>query len=461
MTLWQQRLSAPPSDELLNFTQSLSFDRRLWRFDLLGSQAHARGLVRAGILSAEEGDRLSGALGEVENEFANGTFVFVTTDEDIHTAVERRVTEIAGELGARLHSGRSRNDQVATDLRLYVKSEVGELARLLLMVVSLFGDVAESVGDAIMPGYTHTQRAQPVPVAHHILAHGWALLRDLERLRESYHRLDVSPLGAGALAGTTLPIDPGEIAAELGFREAFTNSFDAVSERDFVVEVLFDVALLGVHLSRLSEEIVMWTTEEFGFVRLDDAYSTGSSMLPQKKNPDIAELARGKTGRFVGNLVSLLVTLKGLPLTYNRDLQEDKEPLFDSLDQMRLELIAVAGMVSTMTFDYGRMRQAAGSEYLQAIDIAEYLVTAGMPFRRAHGIAAGLVRDSLERRVSLTELVTAHPQLGEEAVSLLEADAAIRRRGAHGAASIASVGEQIGEYRSIIAELESTIAAMG
>jgi argininosuccinate lyase len=461
MTLWQSRLSSPPADELLGFTESLSFDQQLGAYDILGSKAHVRGLVHAKLLSEEEGQRLLDALDAVREELQAGTFAFQPSDEDIHTAVERRVTELIGDVGAKLHSGRSRNDQIALDMRLYAREAVAELASRLLTLIGVLTDMAEGAADAIMPGYTHTQRAQPVPVAHYLLAHAWALHRDLERLVATYGRMDVSPLGAGALAGTTLPLDPGFVAAELGFAGTFANSLDAVSERDFVVEILFDIALLGVHLSRLSEEIVLFTTEEFGFARLDDAYATGSSMLPQKKNPDIAELARAKTGRYLGNLINLLVVLKGLPLTYNRDLQEDKEPLFDSVTQMQRELVALAGMLQTMTLDFERLRQAASSEYLQAIDIAEYLVREGMPFRRAHGVAAGLVRDSLERRVPLAELVSAHPQLGEEAVSLISADAAVRRRGPEGAASVDSVARQLERMRGELERLAGVVGSMG
>jgi argininosuccinate lyase len=435
------------------FTESLSFDKRLWIYDLRGSRIHVAGLHRANLVTDEELATLNSAFDQVEKELASGVFVFEPTDEDIHTALERRVTELAGDAGAKLHSGRSRNDQIATDLRLYVRAQLAEVLDAVIGMLELLAELAEGAGDAVMPGYTHTQRAQPVPVGHWLLAHAWALKRDCDRLIEAYHTTNVSPLGAGALAGSTLGLDPRFTAKELGFEQVFTNSFDAVSDRDFVAETLFAVALLAVHLSRLSEEIVLFTTEEYGFIRLDDAFATGSSMLPQKKNADIAELMRGKTGRFIGNLVALLTALKGLPLTYNRDLQEDKEPLFDSVDQIKLALNAIGGMLATMTFDYDRMRQAASSEYMQAVDVAEYLVKKGMPFRRAHSVAAGLVRDSLERRVPLSELVAVHPQLGEEAVALISADAAVRRRNTSGAASLESVATQLKQLRSEIAAL--------
>ena len=347
MTLWHGRLGSGTAAEVMAFTASLSVDRRLAADDLAGSRAHVRGLGRGGLLTAEEVSTLLAALDRVEHELETGSFVFAEGDEDIHTAVERRVTEIAGDVGAKLHTGRSRNDQVATDLRLYVRRSVAAVVSGILEVEEVLRTRAVEVGDAYLPGYTHLQRAQPVLLAHHLLAHGWALARDVDRLLATATRADVSALGAGALAGSSLALDPVGTAEDLGFAAAFDNSLDAVSDRDFVAEVLFDLALLGVHLSRLGEEIVLWSTEEFGFAVLEDAYATGSSMLPQKKNPDVAELARGKTGRLVGNLTALLVTLKGLPLSYNRDLQEDKEPLFDSVEQTTLALAAMAPTQST------------------------------------------------------------------------------------------------------------------
>ncbi len=458
MTLWQHRMGAPPAEALLAFTESRSFDERLWREDLEGSRAHVEGLHHAGILTDHELEVLQRALAAVEDEFATATFVFAPADEDIHTAIERRVTEIAGDVGAKLHTGRSRNDQVATDLRLWTRRTLVELTEEVVRLGELVRELAEAAGTAIMPGYTHLQRAQPVPVAHWLLAHAWALERDCGRFLDALRRADVSPLGAGALAGSTLPLDPSWVAERLGFRAPFVNSIDAVSDRDFVVEAIFAMSLTGVHLSRLAEEIVLFTTEEFRFIRLDDAYATGSSMLPQKKNPDIAELARAKAGRYIGDLVTVLTVLKGLPLTYNRDLQEDKQPLFDAADELRRELVAMRGMLGTMTFDFDAMRQAAGSAYLQAIDLAEFLVRRGLPFRRAHAVAAGLVRDSLERHVPLGELVAAHPQLGEEARALIEADEAVQRRGDEGMASFASVrrqvellGDRLASHREVLA----------
>ena len=295
----------------------------------------------------------------VEEEFATGAFVFEPGDEDIHTAIERRVTELAGDVGAKLHTGRSRNDQIATDLRLWCRRSLVGVATEVMALQDVLAQRAREAADVYLPGYTHLQRAQPVLLAHHLLAHGWALARDVDRLLVTVDRLNISPLGAGALAGSSLPLDPDFVAAELGFHGRFENSLDAVSDRDFVAEALFDIALLGVHLSRLGEELVLWSTEEFGFCTLDDAYATGSSMLPQKKNPDVAELARGKAGRLIGHLNAVLITLKGLPLAYNRDLQEDKEPLFDAVVQVTRALIALRGVYDTVTWNEERMQRAA------------------------------------------------------------------------------------------------------
>jgi argininosuccinate lyase len=446
MTLWQGRLSGGTAEVVMRYSTSLHYDRRLALDDLVGSRAHVRGLGRGGLLGDAEVTELLAALDQVEAELTSDTFAFAPDDEDIHTAVERRVTELAGDVGAKLHTGRSRNDQIATDLRLYAKRELRSVAREILALQEVLLTRAKEAGDAGLPGYTHLQRAQPVLLAHHLLAHGWALSRDLDRLMATVKRLDVSPLGAGALAGSSLPLDPDGVAEELGFGSRFENSLDAVSDRDFVAEALFDLALLGVHLSRIGEELVVWSTEEFGFAVLDDAFATGSSMLPQKKNPDVAELARGKSGRLIGNLTGLLATLKGLPLAYNRDLQEDKEPLFDSVDQTHLALAALAGVMTTVTFNTDRMQEAAGDSALAAVDLAEWLVERGMPFRQAHTVVGGLVHDSIERRVPLEELVEAHPALGSEAAALLEPGVAVTRRNTPGSAGPLAVSIQLERF---------------
>jgi argininosuccinate lyase len=442
MTFWHGRLGEITAEEVMRFSSSVEFDRRLARDDLTGSRAHVRGLGRSGLLIADEVASLLSALDQVETELSSGTFRFAADDEDIHTSIERRVTEIAGDVGAKLHTGRSRNDQIATDLRLFTKRELRLLAAEIVALQEVLADRAAEAGDAYLPGYTHLQRAQPVLLAHHLLAHGWALARDVDRVLATVDRLDVSPLGAGALAGSSLPLDPDGVAADLGFCHRFDNSLDAVSDRDFVAEALFDLALLGVHLSRIGEELVVWSTEEFGFAVLDDAYATGSSMLPQKKNPDVAELARAKSGRLIGNLTGLLATLKGLPLAYNRDLQEDKEPLFDSVEQTHLALAAMTGVLSTVAFATARMQEAADGEAVAAVDLSEWLVQQGMPFRQAHAVIGGLVRDSIERHVPLAELVEAHPALGSQAVPLLEPGVAVKRRTTPGGAGPEAVKVQ-------------------
>ncbi|MFM7263368.1 MAG: argininosuccinate lyase [Acidimicrobiales bacterium] len=430
--LWHGRFASGPGAELMAFTASIGFDRRLWADDIEGSTAHVRMLAEVGLMSAADADAVVDALVVVHREMSDGSFVFAESDEDIHTAIERRVTQIAGEPGARLHTGRSRNEQVATALRLWCRREMSAVAAAVLDLVDALSsradDLDTAVDPVVLPGYTHMQRAQPVLLSHHLRAHAWALLRDADRIADALERSDVSPLGAGALAGSSLPIDPAMTSRLLGFSRPFANSLDAVSDRDHVAEHLFALALVGVHLSRIGEEWVLWSSEEFGFVDLDDGYSTGSSMMPQKKNPDIAELARGKSGRLIGNLTGLLSTLKGLPLAYNRDLQEDKEPLFDSVEQVRLGLSALTGMVSTTRFRTGRMAVAASAESLVATDIAEWLVERGTPFREAHAVVGELVRTSLDSGASLAAAVAADPRLGPEAAALFEPGAAIRRR---------------------------------
>ena len=451
MTLWHGRLSGGTADVVMEYSVSLHFDRKLALDDLAGSRAHVRGLGRGGLLRPDEVTALLAALDQVEGELASGAFEFSPGDEDIHTSVERRVTEIAGDVGAKLHTGRSRNDQIATDLRLYARRELRALAQEVIGLQGVLLARAEDAGGTYLPGYTHLQRAQPVLLAHHLLAHGWALSRDVDRLIATVDRLDVSPLGAGALAGSSLPLDPDGVADALGFAARFENSLDAVSDRDFVAEALFDLALLGVHLSRIGEELVLWSSEEFGFAVLDDAFATGSSMLPQKKNPDVAELARGKSGRLIGNLTGLLATLKGLPLAYNRDLQEDKEPLFDSVSQSRLGLAALSGVLATVGFVTLRMEQAANGAEVAAVDLAEWLVLRGMPFRQAHGVVGGLVSDSLERHVPLAELVEAHPDLGVDAVALLRPGVAVTRRTTPGGAGPSAVAIQMERFAARLA----------
>lgn len=441
--LWHGRFAGGPSDALMAFTESRLIDRRLFEDDIKGSRAHIRGLEKGGVLTADEANAVDAALQQTLEEMKSGSFEWRQSDEDIHTAVERRVTELAGEAGAKLHTGRSRNDQVTTDLRLYCKRRISDVITALLGLQTTLLKCATDAGNAYLPGYTHLQQAQPVLLAHHFAAHTWALARDVDRLFDTYRRLNVSPLGAGALAGSSLPLDPAFTAEKLGFSKRFDNSLDAVSDRDYVAETLFDLTLIGVHLSRIGEEIILWNTEEFGYVTLDDAFSTGSSMLPQKKNPDIAELARGKSGRLIGNLAGLLSTLKGLPLAYNRDLQEDKEPLFDAFDQITRGLAAIDGMFKTAKFSTERMQQSADTPASVATDLAEWLVMKNVPFRQAHAIVGELVRRALDGEAALVDLVRSSPHLGEEAVGLLDKGVSVTRRTTPGGAGPAPVESQL------------------
>jgi len=444
--LWHGRLGDQPADALLAFTESLSFDRRLAADDIAGSRAHVRALANVGIITDADADAILNALDQAETEIGSDTFVYAPTDEDIHTAIERRVTELAGPAGAKLHTGRSRNDQIATDLRRFLQREGRAVARRTHQLQTVLVQRAVDAGDTYLPGYTHLQRAQPVLLAHHLLAHVWALARDVDRWHDTLTRADVSPLGAGALAGSSLPLDPDLTAQDLGFRARFDNSLDAVSDRDFVAEALFVCALTMVHLSRLGEEIVLWSADEFGFLRIADQFATGSSMLPQKKNPDVAELARGKAGRAIGNLTGLLATLKGLPLAYNRDLQEDKEPLFDSLDTCALALAALTGLLDSAEFQTDRMQAAADQSDAAATDLAEHLVRDGVPFRDAHAAVGALVRRAHDDGVPLADLVARDPRLAG-ALPLLEPGQAVQQRTTPGGAGPGPVRAQLDAAR--------------
>lgn len=444
--LWHGRFATGPAEELMAFTESLSYDQRLIFSDIVCSKAHVRGLHSAGLLTERELDDILGGLDAVETEYRSGSLVFVESDEDIHTAIERRVTELVGPTGGKLHTGRSRNDQVATAFRHHLKTELDVVAGRVMELLEVLGARADESGtgdDATyLPGYTHLQQAQPVLLAHHLMAHGWALMRDLERLADCRGRVDVSPLGAGALAGSSLPLDPDLTSTDAGFADRFENSLDATSDRDFVAESLFVLTMVGLHLSRMGEEIVLWTSAEFGFATLDDAYATGSSMLPQKKNPDIAELARGKAGRLIGDLTGFLATMKSLPLAYNRDLQEDKEPLFDALDTVRLGLGAMGGMYRTLVFNRARMAASADNPYGAATDLAELLVGDGMPFREAHAVVGELVRNSVAADVPLADLVGRDARLGDRGVALLAPGASVRNRRSPGSAGPDAVAAQ-------------------
>ena len=441
MTLWSGRFSSAMGRGLWDLSESFSFDHVLYPYDVLGSKAHVRGLVRAGLVSADEGTTLLGALDAVLAEFNEGAFVRSSSDEDVHMAIERRVIELAGDVGAKLHTARSRNDQVATTFRLFTLHAVADVVAATLELIDVLVAIGERHEPVYLPGYTHLQRAQPVRLSHHLNAHAWALLRDVDRLLDARDRMNVSPLGAGALAGTSLPIDPSYVADVLGFAAVFTNSLDAVSDRDFVAETLFDIALLGVHLSRMGEELVLWTTTEFNFAVLGDEYATGSSMLPQKKNSDVAELARAKSGRLVGNLTGLLVTLKGLPLSYNRDLQEDKEPLLDSYRHVTLVLAALTGAYGSITFNEEAMAAAADDPFMVAIDIAEELVSEGVPFRQAHEQVGKLVGEAVHTGRSFRDVVAEDSDL-QRFAELFGPGVALGRRRSPGSSGPQSAAEQ-------------------
>ncbi len=418
--------------EVEAFTASLPFDRRLYRHDILGSIAHARMLARVGLIRNAEARAIERALSAIENEIDAGRFRFDISDEDIHLAIERRLIAKIGDAGRKLHTARSRNDQVVLDLRLYLRDELRDVDELVRGLRASLIRVARRNLDAIMPGYTHLQRAQPVSLAHHVLAYVEMLDRDRERFAQALARVDVMPLGAGALAATTLPIDRKMVARELGFKKIAPNSMDAVSDRDFAVDFLAAAALLAVHLSRMSEELILWTSSEFGFAILPDEFSTGSSMMPQKKNPDLAELIRGKTGRVIGDLVAMLTILKGLPLAYNSDLQEDKERVFDALDTIKPALDLMAKLWGALRFDRAAMRRAAGG-FALATDLAEYLVARGMPFREAHEIIGALVRETADagrslEELSLTDLQRHSTAFKADAALVLSAENSLARR---------------------------------
>jgi argininosuccinate lyase len=405
LSLWGGRFSGGPADALAELSRSTHFDWRLARYDIAGSRAHAKVLHSAGLLDQDALAGMLAALDALDADVASGAFTPQPQDEDVHTALERGLIERAGpELGGRLRAGRSRNDQVATLVRMYLRDQARAIADEVLKVVEALADQAASHPDAAMPGRTHLQHAQPVLLAHHLLAHAWPLLRDVQRLRDWDERAALSPYGSGALAGSSLGLDPAAVAAELGFDGPVQNSIDGTAARDVVAEFAFVTAMIGVDLSRLAEEVILWATKEFSFVTLDDAFSTGSSIMPQKKNPDVAELARGKAGRLIGGLVNVLTMLKGLPLTYDRDMQEDKEPVFDAVDTLLVLLPATSGMVATLTFNTERMAELAPQGFALATDIAEWLVREGVPFRDAHEIAGACVRVCEARGIELWDL---------------------------------------------------------
>ncbi len=446
--LWGGRFSGGPADALAKLSVSVHFDWQLVPYDIAASKAHARVLHRAGLLAADELEQMLSALDELAAACASGEFRPTIEDEDVHTALERGLLERLGPLGGKLRAGRSRNDQIATDLRLYLRDHARSLASCLVeLCEALTGQARHHLG-LPAPGMTHLQHAQPILFSHQLLAHVQPLIRDLDRLSDWDKRAACSPLGSGALAGSSLPLDPTQVAAELGFAAPTANSIDAVSDRDFAAEFLFIAALIGVHLSRLGEEVVLWTSQEFGWITLDDSYATGSSIMPQKKNPDIAELARGKAGRLIGGLTALLVTLKGLPLAYDRDLQEDKEPVFDAVETLRLVLPALTGMIATWTVHEDVVRAAAPRGYSLATEVAEWLVRQQVPFRDAHEIVGALVARCTERGCELNELsdeelaeISAH--LKPDVRSVLSVEGAIAARQTPGSTGLGPVTVQL------------------
>jgi argininosuccinate lyase len=447
--LWGGRFSGAPSDALAELSRSTHFDWRLARHDIAGSRAHARVLYTAGLLGDGELSGMLAALDALEGDVVSGAFGPEPTDEDVHSALERGLIDRAGaDLGGRLRAGRSRNDQIATLVRMYLREHARIIAGRVLDVVESLVAQAKAHPDAAMPGRTHLQHAQPVLLAHHLLAHAWPLLRDVDRLRDWDGRAAASPYGSGALAGSSLGLDPAAVAAELGFERPVENSIDGTASRDVVAEFAFVAAMIGVDLSRLAEEVVLWATKEFSFVTLDDAYSTGSSIMPQKKNPDVAELARGKAGRMIGDLTGLMATLKGLPLAYNRDLQEDKEPVFDQVDTLEVLLPAVAGMVATLSFDTERMADLAPQGFALATDIAEWLVRRGVAFRVAHEVAGTCVRVCESQGIELwdlgdAELAAISEHLTPDVREVLSVEGSLASRDAVGGTAPVRVAEQL------------------
>jgi len=451
--LWGGRFGASPAEAFERLNASIPFDVRLAPHDIRGSIAHAKMLGERGIVTKEESAELVRGLEVVLGEVEAGQFSWTLSDEDVHTAVERRLHEHIGGVALKLHTGRSRNDQVALDLHLFVREAAEGIRGGVLAAMRALVEVAEANREVVLPGYTHLQRAQPVLLGHHLLAHFWAFERDARRLAAAREAANRSPLGAAALGGTPHPIDPGFTARELGM-EPLVNSLDAVSDRDFALDLLYACTVLGVHLSRLGEEWVLWTSAEFGFAVLDDAYSSGSSIMPQKKNPDAHELMRGKAGRLIGNLNALLVTLKGLPLGYSKDLQEDKEPLFDAVDAVTPMLAVLPEMLRTARFDAGRMRQAAGG-FALATELADFLAARGVPFRDAHHAVGRLVRRCEELAVSLEEvpddeLVAAYPALADFPRRLLTPEGSVSNKKSGGSTSPGSVEAQLREARRLL-----------
>ncbi|MGI6129599.1 MAG: argininosuccinate lyase [bacterium] len=455
MKLWGGRFREQTAKEVEEFNSSLQFDYRLWEQDIAGSLAHVNMLAQVGILSSEEAQTISSGLSQIRDEISQGKVDFSPEHEDIHMYIERRLIEKVGPVGGKVHTARSRNDQVALDTHLYVRQQVDKVLGLITALEKELVKKAEAHLDVIMPGYTHLQHAQPVLLAHHLLAYVHMLERDRQRFIGCRKHADIMPLGAGALAGTSFSIDRQQVANELGFATVYANSLDAVSDRDYILEFLSAASICLMHLSRLAEELILWSSQEFGFIELDDSYSTGSSMMPQKKNPDVPELVRGKAGRVAGHLMALLMTMKGLPLAYNKDLQEDKEALFDTVDTLTACLSIFSGLIATTRINRARMRQAAYDDFSTATDIADYLAKQGLAFRQAHAVVGKLVQYCLDRGkkledLTLEELQLASPLFTPDVLSVLTPEAAVAARTSYGGTAPDQVRIQLAQVKEIL-----------
>lgn len=454
--LWGGRFEDAPAEFTQEFGASLPVDKRMWESDIAGSKAHAKMLAKQGIISEKDAEDIRSGLDDIARQIEDGSFDFEIEDEDIHMSIERNLTEAIGAAGGRLHTGRSRNDQVATDTRLHSKKLARGLMHQLLDIRGALLEVATREFGVVMPGYTHMQKAQPVLFSHHMLAYYWMFTRDFVRVRAAYDAADVLPLGSAALAGTTYPLDRDFVADELGFSEVSKNSMDAVSDRDFLLDLTYACSVAMMHLSRMCEEFIYWSSNEFQFIRLSDAYSTGSSIMPQKKNPDFAELIRGKTGRAYGDLMGLLTTLKGLPLAYNKDMQEDKEGVFDAVDTLSDSLVVMTGMIRTMTVNADAMRKGAHGGFMAATDLADYLVGKGMPFRDAHAVVGRLVLECEKRgktlqELSVDELKQADPLFDAGALDAVDIDKIVARRITAGGTGHDAVKVQLVQARERLA----------
>lgn len=448
MALWSGRFNSTPDQAVTDFTESISFDKRLYSYDITGSKAHVKMLASSGIIPEETAKQIIDELAKIEKQIENNDFTFSADLEDIHMHIEKALIESLGDEGARVHTARSRNDQIALDIRLYLRDEIDQIIHRIINFEKILVETAEKNIEVILPGYTHLQHAQPVLFAHHLLAYVEMMSRDIARLKGCRERINIMPLGSGAIAGSTLPIDREKVAELLDFPNITRNSMDAVSDRDFICELISCLAIFSMHISRFSEDIILWCSQEFNFVELDDTFCTGSSLMPQKKNPDIAELSRGKTGRIFGNLISILTICKGLPLTYNRDLQEDKEPLFDSIDTIKMILEVFPPMIATMKLNTDKMREAANDPWLIATDLAEALVKSGIPFRTAHKQVGELIKWCIDNnqkpdQISLEDMQLTMPTANEEFLNLFSPEKSITEREVSGATGYNEVRKQI------------------